>query len=241
MNNPANSKDKWDKFKIISGAVSVLLIPIILGIITYNLQALLKTKDLQLRFSELAIQILRDDPNKSSKELRLWAVNILELHSGVSLGKAKEVLINEMPFPKSWESMGLPNPEKPIAMKIKSTKGIITSKNIWEIRCRNGVRDISVGPYDYKGMTLKELPNGSVAFTAHENLTSKDKMTVVADGWGAANIEIHKNNDGVVFVVGYSEIGKITDVEFEFFPTVIPNNFHLQAVAIPLSEIIEVK
>lgn len=233
-NRLSNPKDNWDKLQVIAKSISLIFIPLLLALITFFLQSSLKQKEVKLRFVELAIRVLQENPEKSSKELREWAANIIEKDSDVKLGGAREILVNKSPLPKSWDEMGLTAPDKPINMQISNPDQIIISKDRCDLRCDNGVRSIVSGPYDYRIIKLNDLPKGSYAWTAAGDLKDKEDMIVEPTGWGPSNIEIQKNTEGKVFVVGYVNTQELSKKKVIFYPSRPQNNFPVDLVAIPL-------
>ena len=65
---------------VIMGAIGT---PVVVAIIGFTVQRSIAKSGLQKDYVQLALQILRDDPPKTSKELRLWAVDVLEKFSPV--------------------------------------------------------------------------------------------------------------------------------------------------------------
>ena len=240
-NSISKKKDIWDKLKIIASSISLLIIPILLGIITYNIQSSLKQKDVQIRFVELAIKVLSEKPNDSSKDLRRWATDILDRYSGVALGPARDKLINQDSLPKSWEELGLPNPNKPISMKIENPDEIVRAKDLCDLRCKNEVQGVYESPHDYRTIKLSGLPSGKYAWVTAGDLKLKEDMLLVATGWGSANIEVHKNSEGKVFIVGYADINRVQPKKILLFPVRPPNSFSLEVVAIPIDIVEEIE
>jgi len=66
-------KDKWDKDQIIG----IILIPIVAAIIGWKVNDSLKNKDVELKYIEIAIDILRDKPKQETKALRLSRIFIV--------------------------------------------------------------------------------------------------------------------------------------------------------------------
>ncbi|MBN2088639.1 carboxypeptidase regulatory-like domain-containing protein, partial [candidate division KSB1 bacterium] len=89
----------WEKVKIISTAISVIFIPIIVGIIGSLYTRAISERELQGKFVELAVNILSESPTKENRNLREWATKIIDLHSGVQLSDStKNDLIERIPI-----------------------------------------------------------------------------------------------------------------------------------------------
>jgi hypothetical protein len=60
----------------------------------------IKERELEGRFVELAVQILKEEPNTSAPPLREWATQVLDRYSGVPLGlEVKQALIKTILLP----------------------------------------------------------------------------------------------------------------------------------------------
>lgn len=88
--------EKWEKFKIFSGSLAAVLIPLALAFIGNGYSQALKEREMQGRFVELAVSILRETPTPQTENIRGWAVDVLNEYSGVQLGAgAKNDLIRK--------------------------------------------------------------------------------------------------------------------------------------------------
>jgi len=87
-------RDVWEKIRIGSNSIALVLIPVVLAIAAHYGSVLLKNRDLNLEMTKLALEVLQTDPQETQQEgIRDWATIVLEQHSGVSLSeKAKENL-----------------------------------------------------------------------------------------------------------------------------------------------------
>ncbi len=81
--------------KIIITAVATVLVPIMIAFLTTTYKKS-QTEQLQLKYMEVAIEILKEPPNAQTKELRKWAVYVLDSFSPISLGEEikKELLLS---------------------------------------------------------------------------------------------------------------------------------------------------
>lgn len=87
------AKDRWDKWHIIANSVAILLVPALVGFFGYQINAAIKDKEISQKYVEVAIGILRGDPDKESLALREWAINIINANSPVKLDpKVREEL-----------------------------------------------------------------------------------------------------------------------------------------------------
>jgi len=94
--------DTWEKAKIISTIVSAVVIPLVLIWIGNGFTSSLKERELQGKFVELAVQILREEPSKQAGGLREWATQVMNKYSGVPLSnETQKALIERLPLPAS--------------------------------------------------------------------------------------------------------------------------------------------
>lgn len=91
--------DNWEKTKTISSAVATVFIPVVLLVISNQFSAALKDRELEGKFVELSVSILREAPSEETRNLRDWATQVINKYSGVPLSsKTKEDLIERTPI-----------------------------------------------------------------------------------------------------------------------------------------------
>ncbi len=90
----------WDKFKIISNFICILLIPIAIAYIGNIHSTSLKERELQGKFVQIAVDILRAEPKYEDKQLREWATQVMNLYSGIDFSiEVKNDLIGVISIP----------------------------------------------------------------------------------------------------------------------------------------------
>ena len=86
---------QWEKLKVLSTLIATLAIPVVLAFVANSFSKDQKEKEIGMRYVELAVQILRSEPNSETKALRTWAISIIDHYSQVPLpAEAK----NELEF-----------------------------------------------------------------------------------------------------------------------------------------------
>ena len=86
---------RWEKLKILSTLIATLAIPVVLAFVANSFSKDQKEKEIGIRYVELAVQILRSEPNSETKALRTWAISVIDHYSQVPLpAEAK----NELEF-----------------------------------------------------------------------------------------------------------------------------------------------
>jgi hypothetical protein len=83
MTDEKSQKDSWDKFKIIS----TILIPVVLGVAGYFINSSIKEKEIKLKYIEIAVGILQNDPSEDKEGLRLWAIDIIQKQALIPLSQ----------------------------------------------------------------------------------------------------------------------------------------------------------
>lgn len=88
-------KDAWDKFRLITNFLGVLLVAVLGGCFNYTL----KQREMNLKLVDLAIGVLRSQPNDSTRELRLWAIKVVDKYSGekLSMEAQNQLVTNALP------------------------------------------------------------------------------------------------------------------------------------------------
>ena len=88
-------KDNWDKAKIIAEIFAII------AIIFYGqlINTSIKEREINLQLVQVAIDILRTEPNISTKILREWAIEVVDNYSGVPFTEhvKKELLNKQLP------------------------------------------------------------------------------------------------------------------------------------------------
>ncbi len=108
INTEGKPKDTWDKAEIIAKMLGAVLLPVITICIAYMLNASIQDRAARVRLVELAVEILKSDPNTStnSNYMRGWALEVLQRNSEVPLPKEalsalKNSALDLIPLPTS--------------------------------------------------------------------------------------------------------------------------------------------
>ena len=95
----------WEKLKILATAFSIIVTPIVIAWIGSEYNSGIKDREVQGNFVELAVSILNQEPNDDNKNIREWAVEIINKYSGVELkSEAKDDLINKVTLSQEYIS-----------------------------------------------------------------------------------------------------------------------------------------
>ena len=89
----------WEKTRILTSILATILIPSFLGFVGHSYTAALKEREMEGKFVELAIDILRETPSPDKEPLRGWATKVIDQYSGVPLAEAREALKKSTPLP----------------------------------------------------------------------------------------------------------------------------------------------
>ena len=76
---------KWKKVETIAKITSLVLVPIVLAIIGALINNSIKGKELKLKYVELAVNILKEEPNEKTKNLREWAIKNINDYSQIKM------------------------------------------------------------------------------------------------------------------------------------------------------------
>jgi hypothetical protein len=84
----SSTKDLWDKLSATASIFGVLLIPVVVAIVGNVFASAMKESENRVKYTELAISILKEDPSDESRALRNWAIEVINKHSGVPMSPA---------------------------------------------------------------------------------------------------------------------------------------------------------
>jgi hypothetical protein len=85
--------DRWFQW------LSTLLLPLVLVYLGHQFTTADTERSVQVKFVELALQILKEPPSDEKKDLRLWAIRIVDRYAGVPLShEAAYDLLNRIPL-----------------------------------------------------------------------------------------------------------------------------------------------
>ena len=74
-------KDIWDKASVLAA----LLVPIVIALVGHAYTSALKEAEIRVKYTELAISILKEKPAQDTKDVRAWSVDVINKYSGVPM------------------------------------------------------------------------------------------------------------------------------------------------------------
>lgn len=84
----------WHKAQITANIIGAIAIPIVIAIFTFVYSDSFKKRETGVRYVELAVGILREEPKPKTHALRKWAVEVLGKYSAVQLSEdARRALV----------------------------------------------------------------------------------------------------------------------------------------------------
>ena len=76
----------WEGLKAISAFLAATIIPITIAITGHVFSKAIKERELQGKFVELAVDILKSEPTADNRNIRKWATQVIDKYSGIPLG-----------------------------------------------------------------------------------------------------------------------------------------------------------
>jgi LAS superfamily LD-carboxypeptidase LdcB len=99
---PSSDLPPRSRIKDIAIAVSSVISAVAIPFVGYWVSSAVKNKEIEGKFVELAVSILKEEPKPSQLNLRQWATDIINHYSGISLSKqAASDLINRTVIPSA--------------------------------------------------------------------------------------------------------------------------------------------
>ena len=92
-------KDRWDKFKIIINVAALIAVPVLIAFCGHSINSTLKNREIEVKYIEIAVSVLRDRPGDETAGLRNWAVDVLRSYSPVPLNKDVIEELKRNPLP----------------------------------------------------------------------------------------------------------------------------------------------
>lgn len=86
---------RWEKVKIAAHIAASVFIPLVIALSGYWVSTAIKERETQARYVELAIGVLTKKPEDQSKELRGWAITVLDRFSPVPIPDAMRNELSE--------------------------------------------------------------------------------------------------------------------------------------------------
>jgi len=78
-------KDIWDKLTALSALIASVLVPIVLAVVGQAYTSAMKQSENRVKYTELAISILKDKPIPETQDVRAWAIDVVNQYSGVPM------------------------------------------------------------------------------------------------------------------------------------------------------------
>ncbi|MFD2432071.1 hypothetical protein ACFSO9_00090 [Mesonia maritima] len=80
-----NKKDFWEKLKSISVMIASIFVPLAVILIGNWYSSALKESEIQVRYVELAVDILKENPSDNKSNMRGWAVDLINSYSEIKI------------------------------------------------------------------------------------------------------------------------------------------------------------
>jgi hypothetical protein len=87
---------KWEKAKIVSVILATVVIPLAVALVGNWYSKALKEREIQVRYVEIALEILSKEPTEKNTYLRQWAIDVIDFYSDIKVPKeARDELVRE--------------------------------------------------------------------------------------------------------------------------------------------------
>jgi hypothetical protein len=149
--------NNWEKAKHISAIISAIVIPCILAILTHTVNLLRKDSENRVKMAELAIDLLKQEPRDEDRDLRAFAVELLQRSTDVDVPR------------KYFEQTAIPGNVGITKVKITSDPSGASVEAVCDRRRKEQLRYKFAAPFE------GYLPSGKYTFT----LTAPNQPTRV--------------------------------------------------------------
>jgi len=95
------SSELFERLRTIATIFGAVLVPVVVAVVGQSYTAAIKQQESRSRFVELAIEILREDPQEGEEDpLRQWAADVVNANSGTQLSvSARTALVESRALP----------------------------------------------------------------------------------------------------------------------------------------------
>lgn len=84
----------------LSKILGAVALPVVLAVLGFWFNDSLKSRELNVKYVEIAVNVLSQPPSDETKSLRLWAINLINEHASVKIDdKLRDILINDEALP----------------------------------------------------------------------------------------------------------------------------------------------
>lgn len=101
-NGSPASKDHWDKLGVLAGFLASVLVPLAIGLAGHwatsayqQRESVLKDREFARKWVEISLDILRSSDTEEEKNLRAWAVNVINYYAEDDSTKMSQDLRND--------------------------------------------------------------------------------------------------------------------------------------------------
>jgi hypothetical protein len=84
----------------LSKILGAVALPVVLAVLGYWFNDSLKSQELNVKYVEIAVNVLSRPPSEETKPLRAWAIEVINAHASVKIdADLKDILIESEPLP----------------------------------------------------------------------------------------------------------------------------------------------
>jgi len=119
------SSELFERLRTIATIFGAVLVPVVVAVVGQSYTAAIKQQESRSRFVELAIEILREDPQVGEEDpLRQWAADVVNANSGTQLSvSARTALVESRALPSGGRGSVDPRFEE---LNVHRTAGIVS-------------------------------------------------------------------------------------------------------------------
>jgi hypothetical protein len=158
----------------ISKIVAAIALPIVLLYLGNGFTASLKDKDINQKYVEIAVNILGNEPTDETKELRSWAVEVINRYAEIKIdAKLESILVDQTALPSAV--LEIPRQGfRPVEGKRQITEIIVSDTQNNDLQAELAALDRLGVSYHYlidlDGTVMKLVDENNIAFhTARHN------------------------------------------------------------------------
>jgi hypothetical protein len=104
-----DKKDFWEKLKALNTIIASILIPLAVVLIGNWYSSAVQESEIQVRYIELAVDILKENPSDNKANMREWALALVNNYSEIKIDKETREELLKLHFSKKLMILSLKN------------------------------------------------------------------------------------------------------------------------------------
>lgn len=99
----------WEKIKIITSILATIAVPVVVLLVGKSIESSIKERELSVKYIELAVSVLKDEPTPETNNLRQWSIDIINKYASIRLSNDAVKELENKALPSSNSKFEIDN------------------------------------------------------------------------------------------------------------------------------------